>query len=463
MKAFMDDNYLLTNDTAVTLYHEYAKEEPIYDFHNHLNVKELFEDKKFSSITEAWLGFDHYKWRAMRDLGIDEKFITGDASDKEKFDAWASAVPKLIGNPLYSWTHLELQRYFDIYEPLTPETADEIYDKINQLLAQDAYSARNLLLKLKVTKMCTTDDPADNLEYHIGLAKEGFEIDVYPSFRPDNALHIQKPAFVPYIAKLRDTFGGKLDTVEELVDLLIERLDFFVENGCRLADHGLDEMLYEPTTSEAVNTIYQKVLTGDAPTKSEQGQFLGFVLTRLGRAYHKHNMVMCLHIGPMRNNATRLFEKKGADIGLDSINDGRVAVPLSRFLDALDVDDKLPKTVLFNLNPNDNAVLATMTGNFQGSTAYGKIQFGTAWWFNDHKEGMVQQMIDFANKGALATSVGMLTDSRSFLSFPRHELYRRILCNLFGEWVENGEYPAHIETLGSIVKDICYRNAEKYI
>lgn len=464
MKKFLDEDFILQTETAKTLFHKYAKDMPIIDYHNHLSPKEIYEDKKFASITEAWLGFDHYKWRALRSNGICEKYITGkETSDKEKFDKWAETMPYLIGNPLYHWTHLELQRYFGITETLSPKTADSIYEKCNQMLQKDEFSARNLIRRMNLHTLCTTDDPKDDLKYHLLLREEGFEVNVLPSYRPDNAMYIEKPAYIPYIKSLSEVVGYPIDDYPTLEKALIERLEFFVKAGCKVTDHGIEEMQYLQATVEEVDTIFKKALKGEVLTRDELRKYKGRLLNTLGKEYNKHNMVFQIHIGPMRNNSTRRFNAIGPDAGFDSINDANVAVDLSRLLDSLDITNELPKTVLYCLNPKDNEVLATMCGNFQDGGIKGKIQFGTGWWFNDQKDGMERQMEQLSQMGLISRFIGMLTDSRSFLSFPRHEYFRRILCNKLGNLIENGEYPADIEFVGGIVKDISFNNAKEYI
>lgn len=462
MKKFMDDQFLLESPTAVKLYEEYAKDMPVFDFHNHLNTQEMFEDKKFATITEAWLGFDHYKWRLMRAMGVEEYYITGEASDWEKFQKYAECMPYLIGNPVYHWTHMELQRYFGIDEPLTAETAEEIYEKCNTMLQQDDFSARNLLRRMNVVAMNTTDDPKDDLGWHKKLKEDGFDINVMPAFRPDNATAMEKPSFVPYLKDLGAVVGYEIDTYAKLEQALLERIDYFYENGARSADHGLDTMLYEESTPEEVEAIFQKALAGEKVSREELGKYKGRLLTALGEKYHELDMVMLLHIGPMRNNSTRRFKEIGPDAGFDSMNDENVAIPLSRFLDSLDYQKKMPRTVLFCLNPKDNEVMATIAADFSEGPTKGLVQFGTAWWFNDNLDGMYRQLEAVAQMGVLSNNVGMLTDSRSFLSFPRHEYYRRILCNKLGGMVDRGEYPNDIEMVGKIVQDICFNNVDAF-
>ena len=464
MRKFMDDNFLLSTDTAVTLYHDFAKEMPICDYHCHLNPKEIAEDKRYKNITEIWLGGDHYKWRTMRSFGIEEKYITGDATDYEKFEAFAKVMPYLIGNPMYHWSHLELQRYFGIEETLSPKTCKSIWDRCNEIINGEDFSARSMIKNSNVKYIGTTDDPIDNLEYHIAIAKdENFDCQVRPSFRPDRAVKIHGEGFADYIAKLGEVENTEIKDYETLLTVLEKRLDFFVENGCNITDHSLERVYFRNATMEEVDAIFKKALAGETLTIEEIEKYSTLTMISLGRMYNKNGMVMQLHIGALRNNNTRMFKKLGADVGFDSIDDGEVATSLSRLLDSLDITDELPKTILYCLNPKDNEVLGTMLGNFQGGGVAGKIQFGSGWWFNDQKDGMERQMMALSQLGLISQFVGMLTDSRSFLSYTRHEYFRRILCNYIGGLVENGEYPADMEILGEIVQNICYNNVEKYI
>lgn len=463
MKPFMDQDFLLETETAKTLFHSYAEKMPIFDYHNHLSAKEIYEDICFETIAEAWLGHDHYKWRAMRTNGIEEQYITGQASDWEKFEKWAETVLYLIGNPLYHWTHLELQRYFDIKKTLSPKTACEIYKTCNHKLQSREMSVRKLLEKSNVYALCTTDDPVDDLKYHRLLKESGFAVKVLPAFRPDKALHIEKEGFSDYIQQLEQVSGHAIHTVAELTKALKSRIEFFHQAGARVSDHGLDEMLYLSASDEEAEQIFQKGLSGDFLTRDELRRYKGYLLTFLGKEYHRLGWIMQLHIGPMRNNSTRKWKQAGADIGCDSMNDGQIAQDLSRFLDGLDITDELPKTVLYCLNPKDNEVLVSMAGNFQDGGIPGKIQFGSGWWFNDQIDGMKRQLETLSQMGMLSRFIGMLTDSRSFLSFPRHEYFRRILCNQLGNLIETGQYPEDIEFVGKIVQDICFYNAKNYI
>lgn len=463
MKQFMDKDFLLSNETAKTLFTEVEKA-PIIDFHNHLNPKEIYEDNCFDNIAQVWLGGDHYKWRAMRMGGVSEELITGDGAPFDKFMAWADTVQNLIGNPLYHWTHLELQRYFGITKPLSPDTAKEIWDECNAKLKTKEYSVRNLLRMQNVSVLCTTDDPADTLEWHKKIREDGFEIKVYPSFRPEKAVGIEKEGFADYIARLSEASGVKITDVKSLITALENRLDFFIENGCRVSDHSLENDFYIPADYDEVNALFDSRMHGNILSEEEAGKFHGYLYVELGKLYNRKNIVMQLHIGAIRNNSTRFFEKLGVDHGFDSLNDFNYAPQLSALLNAMDYTDELPKVILYCLNPKDTEMLAAMAGNFCSNEQgiKGKVQLGAAWWFCDHKNGMERQIEAMSDVGLISTSVGMLTDSRSFLSFPRHELYRRILCNKIGSWVENGEYPWDKEYLTKLVKRICGINAVEY-
>lgn len=463
MKAFMDDNFLLSNETAVKLYHDFAKDMPIYDYHCHLSPKEIAENKQYKNITEIWLGGDHYKWRGMRSNGVPEALVTGSADDKEKFMAFAKTVPYTIGNPLYHWTHLELKRYFGIEEVLDETTAESIWEKTNAMLATEDFRAKALITRSKVKVICTTDDPIDDLQYHAVIAQDAsFNTQVLPTFRPDKSFNIDKETFIPWIKSLQDVVGYEISTVDELTKALESRIDFFHEKGCRLSDHALDIVQYSAPDAMVAQFVFEKGLAGEALSYEEVAAYKGYILNFLGKAYAKRGWAMQIHIGALRNNNKRMYQLIGADTGFDSIHDETFAAELSQFLGDLDMTDELPKTILYVLNPRDNYVVATMIGNFQGGGTAGKIQFGSGWWFCDQKEGMIDQMKALSSLGLLSRFVGMLTDSRSFLSYTRHEYFRRILCNLIGEWVENGEYPNHIEFLGTVVQDICFNNAVNY-
>ena len=460
MKAFMSRDFLLTTETAEKLYYGYAEKMPIYDFHCHLNPTEIYEDKQYRSRTEVWLAADHYKWRLLRESGIAEDLITGNASDEEKFRAYASVMPYAIGNPIYAWTHLELRRFFGIEDILSPATADKVYKEAGEKLK--TLTARRLIEMSNVKGICTTDDPMDSLEYHILLAKdESFKTKVLPSFRPDKALKLHHETFRPWIAQLSEVVGYTVDSYEKLKKALAERVDFFDSVGCLVSDHGLDSVLYEKGTEEEVAAAFDKAYKGEAVTDSEIAKYQGALLIYLGTLYHVKGWVQQYHIGALRNNSLRNYRSIGPDAGYDSINDATFAPQLSAILSAQDEEDKLPKTILYCLNPRDNEVLATIMNCFQG-TVPGKIQFGSGWWFNDQKDGMCRQMETLMQVGLISKFVGMLTDSRSFLSYTRHEYFRRILCSKLGELIENGEYPCDLETVGKIVEDVCYNNAVNY-
>lgn len=463
MKPFMDENFLLTNKTAEILYHNYAKDMPIFDYHCHLSPKEIAENKRYKNITEVWLGGDHYKWRAMRACGVDERYITGDATDKEKFLKWAETMPNCIGNPLYHWTHQELRTYFGINQLLSPETAEEIWETCNNLLQQDEFSARGLIKRSNVMGLCTTDDPADSLEYHVALDQDKtFDVKVLPAFRPDKSFNIEKEGFAAYLGRLGKVSGQEITSLNGLLAVLQQRIEFFHEVGCRVSDHALDPIVFEVGTDAEVNAILHKALQGEPLTVSEIKKYKTCIMIFLGKQYARLGWVMQLHIGTIRNNSTRMMRLLGPDTGFDAIADYTFAESLARYLDALDTTDELPKTILYCLNPRDNEVLASIAGCFQGGGIAGKIQFGSGWWFNDQKDGMIRQMIALSNLGLLSQFVGMLTDSRSFLSYTRHDYFRRILCNLLGEWVVDGEAPNDIQLLGSMVQNICYNNAQRY-
>lgn len=463
MKKFMDENFMLESEEAIELFNSYAKDLKIIDFHNHLNPKEIYEDKKIYDIADLWLGGDHYKWRLMRAFGTEEKYITGDGEPFEKFEAFAKMIPYSIGNPIYHWTHLELQRYFDIYEPLSGENAREVYEKCNEKLKEDEFSVRGLLKQMDVELLCTTDDPIDDLKYHKLLAEEGYEIEVKPTFRPEKAMSIEKEGFKDYIAKLSEVVGKEIETFEDLKAALVERLDYFDQIGGFISDHSLDFEIFSENNEEKANEIFQKALKEEELTEEERRLYKGTILSFLGKEYAKRNWVMQVHIGALRNNSTRKYESLGADVGNDSMNDFNFAEQLSKLLDELDRDDLLPKTILYNLNDNDNYMLVTMLGNFQGGGQKGKMQYGAAWWFLDNEEKMAKQLKDTAANGLVSTFVGMVTDSRSFLSFPRHEYFRRIVCNVFGDWVAKGQYPRDMELVGKMVADICYYNSKEFI
>ncbi len=461
MAAFMDENFLLSNSTAIHLFHNYAKNLPIIDYHCHIQQHEILEDKQFSNLTQMWLAGDHYKWRAMRSVGIDEKYITGESSDFDKFLAWATTLPQLIGNPLYHWTHLELQRYFGIYDILNPQNAAKIWDESQRQIQSGELTVRKIIAKSNVEVICTTDDPIDDLLIHRQLATE-LATKVLPSFRPDKALAINNPEYCAYLDKLAAASGIAINSLTSFLQALAARVEFFNTNGCKVSDHGLNYVPFATASVVEVEAIFAKALTSQTVTALEETQFRSYVLIFLGEQYQKYGWAMQYHMNSTRNNNSTMFTKLGADSGFDAINDTPVAEPLSRLLDAINSNSGLPKTILYSLNGSDNYLLATLMGCFQDSTARGKIQLGSGWWFNDQRDGMEEQLKAFANLGALATFVGMLTDSRSFLSYTRHEYFRRILCNLIGRWVENGEYPADEDTLAKLVADISYYNAKNY-
>ena len=463
MKKFMDEDFLLSNETSEKLYHEYSEKMPIIDYHCHINPKEILDNKQFANITQVWLYGDHYKWRAMRTYGIDEKYITGDGSDYEKFLAWAKTISVSIGNPLYHWTHLELKRFFGINEVLNEKSAPNIWEKVNKMLNSDGFKVRELIKKSNVKVICSTDDPVDSLEYHLAIKKDkSFDVKVLPAFRPDKALGINKETFKDWFEKLQKAINGKINTYDEYLDALKKRVEFFHEVGCRVSDNALDFVPIGNASIEEIRKIFSKVLIDGQVSFEDENKFRVFTLKYLGKLYNDLNWTMQLHMNCARDNNTAMLKELGPDTGFDSLNDTQVAIPLSRLLDALNSEKALPKTIIYSLNSNDNATIGTLIGCFQGDNIKGKIQFGSAWWFNDNKLGMEEQIKSLANLGLLSTFVGMLTDSRSFLSYTRHEYFRRILCNVIGEWVENGELPNEIEALGKIVEDISYNNAEKY-
>lgn len=457
---FLTDDFLLSNNTAKTLYHEYAKNMPILDYHCHIDPKEIYEDRKFENITQVWLGGDHYKWRIMRSNGIDEEFITGGAADYDKFLKFAECLPRAIGNPMYHWCHLELKNYFGYDGVLNPETAKTVWDITKEKLK--TMSARSLILSSNVAMIGTTDDPCSDLYYHKKLREEDFSVKVCPSFRPDPALNIHKVGFIDYIKKLTDTVGFQIETVDDVKRAISERIKFFDENGCRAADHGLDYVMYREADKNELDAILKSALSGGEITKEQSEKYATELLLHCGREYAKYGWVMQLHFSCMRNPNSRRFLSLGVDTGFDCMAVTDSCAALYKVMDALESDNKLPKTILYSLNPADDEWLDTLLGAFQGTEVAGKIQHGSAWWFNDNKTGMIKQLTSLANLSVLGNFIGMLTDSRSFLSYARHEYFRRILCNLIGTWIENGEYPADIEFAGSLVKDICTNNAKKY-
>ncbi len=462
-KPFMDEDFLLETPTARTLYHEYAAPQPILDYHCHLPPAEIAGNKQFRNITEIWLGGDHYKWRFMRSAGVPEEFITGNQPDQEKFRRFCEVLPLAVGNPLYHWCHLELRRFFGIDALVSAETADALWEACNAKLKQPECFARGLMLGANVRAVCTTDDPIDDLANHQAIAADtSFPIKVLPTFRPDRSFNIDRAEFIDYIPKLANASGIKINRFTDVLRALDARLDHFARHGCRLADHGVDVTFFAETTETELDAILARRLSGETLTPKEVEQYKTAVLLHLGREYAKRDWAMQLHMGALRNNNTRMFKQLGPDTGWDSITDSLVASNLSRYLDALDRDGLLPRTILYCLNPAQNEVLGTMIGNFQDGRVFGKLQFGSGWWFNDQKDGMIRQMTALANLGNLGAFVGMLTDSRSFLSYTRHEYFRRILCNLIGGWVENGEYPQDWAQLQRVVEGVCYGNASRY-
>jgi len=463
MSHFIHDDFFLQNKPARILYHEYAKDMPIIDYHCHLDPEEIAQDKRYRNIAEVWLGGDHYKWRAMRTNGIDEDAITGNASDKEKFLKWAVTMPYLIGNPLYHWTQLELKRYFDIDLLLGPDTAEEIWEHCNLRLIQPDFSARGIIKRSNVEVICTTDDPADTLAYHRQIRKdESFDCKVLPTFRPDRAVNIEKQDFRDYVELLSSVSGITIGSFSDYLAALESRIAWFHENQCRLSDHALEPPVFVPGTEKETEIVFKRALDGHKLTYHEIALFKTRMMLFLGRQYARMGWVMQLHIGTQRDNNTRMFERLGPNTGFDMMSDYNYSQPLAQYMDTLDRNGVLPRTILYVINPRDNEMIATLAGCFQGDGIPGKIQFGSGWWFNDQKDGMIRQMTALANMGLLSRFVGMLTDSRSFLSYARHEYFRRILCNMLGTWVVNGEAPDDMALLGKMVQDIAYYNAKRY-
>ena len=465
MSSFIHENFLLNNKTAVDLYHKYAENMPIYDYHCHLSPKDIAENRKFNNITELWLEGDHYKWRALRAHGIDEKYITGDGDPKEKFAAWAKTVPYTLGNALYHWTHIELKKYFGIEELLNEESYEKIWDRCNELLQQDDYSTQEIIKRSNVKVICTTDDPTDDLHYHEQIANlPDFPVKVLPTYRPDKGLEINKETFTPFVKHLEEVTKKSFSSFDEYVQALEGRVQYFHEKGCRIADHGLSEIPYAKFEHSELDAIFQAGRNGQEVSKVDENKFKTAILMVLAKAYKERDWAMQIHFGAIRNNNTRMFKKLGPDAGFDSISDqGEVAAPLNALLDAFEQENSLPKTIVYNLNPVYNELIGTTIQNFQAESGIaGKIQFGSGWWFNDTKPGMLRQLTALADQGLLMHFVGMLTDSRSFISYSRHEYFRRILCNLIGTWVEDGEIPNDPALLQMMVENICYNNAKNY-
>ncbi len=463
MKKFMDENFLLTTETAQVLYHKYGADMPIIDYHCHVSPKEIYEDKRFENISQVWLSGDHYKWRIMRSNGVDEYYITGAVSDREKFQKFAEALPRTIGNPMYHWCHLELKKYFGYEGVLNGDTAEEVWQLTKKKLQEENMGVRGLIAQSNVAFIGTTDDPIDSLEWHEKLAADKtMATIVAPSFRPDKALNIDKAGWKDYIEKLSAVAGEKIDNVQTLKTVLSARMDYFAAHGCKASDHGLDYTVYRESAIGETDAIMTKALQGETISVEETEKFKTDLLLFCAREYVRLGWVMQIHYNCLRNPNSVMFEKLGPDTGFDVIGPYNGSVALAKFMDALNKENNLPRTILYSLDGGDNAFLDTLLGAFQSAEIKGKIQHGSGWWFNDNKQGMRDQMISLANLGVLGNFVGMLTDSRSFLSYTRHEYFRRILCGLFGEWVENGEYPADEKTLGGLVQDICYYNAKQY-
>ena len=460
--TFIHDNFLLENKYAEELYHNYSKNQPIIDYHNHLNPQFIAEDKIFDNITQVWINGDHYKWRAMRTLGINEQFVTGNGSDKDKFVNWAKTVPYTMRNPLYHWTHLELARYFDIYDLLNEKSAEKIYIETSEKINSQAYSTQNLLKKVNAELVCTTEDPIDNLEFHQKFSSNATGIKMSTAFRPDKAILIANDGYNAYLDTLGDVSGVAINTYADLLSALRKRIEFFNANGCKLSDHGLDQIYFENFTENEINAIFKKKRENGILSSEEALKFQSAVLVFLCETYHEFGWVQQFHLGALRNNNARMHRILGPDTGWDSIGDYPQAQKLSGFLNALDSKDKLTKTIIYNLNPADNEVMATMIGNFNDGSVRGKVQFGSGWWFLDQKDGMTKQLNALSNMGLISCFIGMLTDSRSFLSFPRHEYFRRILCDLLGDEIENGELPNDLAWTGKLVQDICFNNNKNY-
>ena len=463
MKKFLDEHFLLQTPTAQKLYHEFAKTMPIIDYHCHLPPDQIANDVQFENLTQVWLYGDHYKWRAMRTNGVPEEFITGNKSDYEKFEKWAATVPYTLRNPLYHWTHLELQRYFNVYDIIDASTAKKVYDECTAKLQTKEYSVRSLLRKMNVKVVCTTDDPIDNLEYHKKIKADGFEVKVLPAYRPDKAMNVDDAAtFNAYVAKLEAAANVSVGNFSDFLAALKKQHDFFATMGCSVSDHGLEQIYAEAYTDNDIKNIFNKIRGGSQLSYEENLQFKSAMLVEFAKMDWEKGWVQQFHLGALRNNNSRMLKRLGPDTGWDSIGDFSQGKALARFLDKLDTNNQLAKTIVYNLNPADNELMATMIGNFNDGSIAGKVQFGSAWWFLDQKDGMAKQINALSNMGLLSKFVGMLTDSRSFLSYPRHEYFRRLLCNMFGEEIENGELPNDIDWIGKVIQDICFNNAKNY-
>ena len=462
MSILINDDFILKNEFSKKLYHDYAKDMPIFDYHCHVDPKEIAQDKQYETITELWLGGDHYKWRAMRSNGVDEKYITGEADPKEKFKMWAYTMEYLIGNPLFHWTQLELKRYFGINEILSTKNYEYIYDKINEMLKEERFKCKNIISGSNVAALCTTDDPSDSLIYHKEIAASSFETKVLPTFRPDKLIYLERKPYFDYISKIEKEHDIKIEEFGMLLEYIEIRIEFFHKTGCRLSDHSLEPPVYEDYTVEEINKIYNKKISGEDLNNIEINKYKTAVMEFLGMQYSKRNWTMQIHMGVKRNLNKRMFELLGSNTGFDAIDDKNYLSGLAELLDMLEKKDSLPKTILYCLNPRDNDMLASITGCFQKAPTVGKIQFGPAWWFNDTKDGMEKQLYALSGTGLLSRFVGMLTDSRSFLSYTRHEYFRRILCNILGTWATEGEIPRDEKLLGKMVQDISFKNAKKY-
>lgn len=466
MKKFLDEDFLLETECAKSLYHDHAKKMPIIDYHCHINPKEIAENKKYNTITEVWLGGDHYKWRQMRTCGISEADITGskDTDPFRTFQAWAKTLPRLIGNPLYHWTYLELKNYFGITEELTEDSAAKIYDECNRILADDSMSVRGIILRSNVRVICTTDDPCDDLRYHDAIkADASFPVEVLPAFRPDKAVNIDKATFAPYIKRLEETVNEEINDFDALCRAMLERIGYFAAHGCKVADHGLDYCVCEPFGAAELDGIFARGKRGETLSRLECDKFKTAMLVFFAREFAKRGWAMQLHYGCIRDNSTRMMNALGPDTGFDAVGDSRGAKALADLLNAFELGGKMPKVILYSLNQNDNEIMGSVAGCFQTDGGFPqRVQVGSAWWFNDHRDGMEKQLRDYANLSALSGFVGMLTDSRSFLSYARHEYFRRILCNLIGRWADNGEIFYNPVSTGKIIEDISYNNAKEY-